>query len=495
MCNPRDISYSEIIAKGEALVGKTLDQIGYSKWASNQLAKNKGNIGNFIEQRVYNLKQNNSADPDFATAGIELKVTPMNKLKKAKNGFNYSAGQRLSLHSIDYFKDANKPDIVQSSLWHKCHKMFVIFYEASDIKPVGKLKVLYTKYLELNRLKDIASSQMAIIKDDYSILQKTIAKGECHCLHEWMFSYLAPAPTGDGAKANTRQPNSKAKAQKRRWAFKGGFMTLKEAEWFGKQKPKIVIKNDKAAKQIGLVAYINNLVNPYLNKGIIEICKKLKVPLEGFNASKAVREFQKKAKSKVSKSVCTIVMRKMLGLGPNDISDLDASDIVLRSQRVNAKGKPQEPFPLNAAIDYSSVIYVPFEYSRLYENLSKTYLIAQWEVAKKGKGKSREIVNLYFRGFKELRLTNQDIQGKCRETYVATVSRIKKGEIVEKTTSKKDWSNLPKKAFNDVLFVKTHAKNGSVEIPLPVPDKLTRKTCFRLMDFWLTSDFVAQRAQ
>src|SRR5699024_5728477 len=56
----------------------------------------KGSLGNLIEEYFFGYAPNNSPEPDFPEAGVELKVTPY---EKTKTGL-IRAGERLVLGMI-----------------------------------------------------------------------------------------------------------------------------------------------------------------------------------------------------------------------------------------------------------------------------------------------------------------------------------------------------------------------------------------------------------
>ena len=58
--------------------------------------RNKGNLGQIIEEKFFHYKCNNDSQADFKEAGVELKVTPY---KINKNG-SFSAKERLILSLI-----------------------------------------------------------------------------------------------------------------------------------------------------------------------------------------------------------------------------------------------------------------------------------------------------------------------------------------------------------------------------------------------------------
>lgn len=57
--------------------------------------RKKGSLGNLLEEHYFFYKPNNSPEPDFEKAGVELKTTPYEKTKKGLR-----AGERLVISMI-----------------------------------------------------------------------------------------------------------------------------------------------------------------------------------------------------------------------------------------------------------------------------------------------------------------------------------------------------------------------------------------------------------
>ena len=66
--------------------------------------KGKGSLGQMVENLFFLLDTNSNPNPDFQTAGLELKCTPL-KLSKDNH---YLIKERLSCNLIDYFKVVNE---------------------------------------------------------------------------------------------------------------------------------------------------------------------------------------------------------------------------------------------------------------------------------------------------------------------------------------------------------------------------------------------------
>lgn len=100
----------------QKLIGRTFREIIESDAARNSLIlrestgsyeqveeydqkKNKGNLGQIIEEKFFHYACNNDRRADFHEAGVELKVTPY---KINPNG-KFVAKERLILTMIDYY--------------------------------------------------------------------------------------------------------------------------------------------------------------------------------------------------------------------------------------------------------------------------------------------------------------------------------------------------------------------------------------------------------
>jgi len=119
--NNRLLTKEEIKKLGSAVVGKTFGELCEYKYDLDDL--NKGEVGVLMEESVFDYEANSDPNPDFYSAGIELKVTP---IKKNKNG-TYSAKERLVLNIIDYMEEYKKT-FEKSSFWHKNKNLYLIFY-------------------------------------------------------------------------------------------------------------------------------------------------------------------------------------------------------------------------------------------------------------------------------------------------------------------------------------------------------------------------------
>src|SRR5258708_7315443 len=103
-------SASDIERYGKRLIGHSLKNIlGIkdipSKYFSIKQSKaSKGVFGSLLEEYYYGIKPPNTSAPDFPKAGVELKSTPIKKLKRGE----LSSKERLVLGLINYKEEAKK---------------------------------------------------------------------------------------------------------------------------------------------------------------------------------------------------------------------------------------------------------------------------------------------------------------------------------------------------------------------------------------------------
>lgn len=107
-----------------------------------EVKRNKGNLGQIIEEKFFHYKCNNDARPDFPEAGVELKVTPY---KVSANG-KLSAKERLILTMIDYFSVVDE-EFEASHMWNKARLILLIYYLYDKEVPINlDYKINYIEY-------------------------------------------------------------------------------------------------------------------------------------------------------------------------------------------------------------------------------------------------------------------------------------------------------------------------------------------------------------
>lgn len=103
-------SKEEVIAQADSNLGVTFEKL--DKTGRILRVKNKGKIGQIVEEAVFEININSRPLPDIENLGIELKTTAF---KRNKNG-TISAKERLVLTLINYMEE-NFDDFYHTHLW------------------------------------------------------------------------------------------------------------------------------------------------------------------------------------------------------------------------------------------------------------------------------------------------------------------------------------------------------------------------------------------
>ena len=136
----------------------------------------KGKLGNLVEEKYFFYKPNNKSEADFPGAGLELKVTPIVKNGKGQ----LRAKERLVLGMIDYEKDWQEPDFIQSHIYKKCALMLLINYLYEPSKERLDYIIKFVTLFELPK------EDLEIIKNDYKIIiDKIKARKSSRIIRRW----------------------------------------------------------------------------------------------------------------------------------------------------------------------------------------------------------------------------------------------------------------------------------------------------------------------
>lgn len=208
----------DLIARSHELDGKTVHEV-----ASIENANDKGSVGQITES-YFGLKRNNIQGPDFQELGVELKTTP---IKKLKNGV-YSAKERLVLSMIN-FNENFAPSFKESNLYKKIKDTLIVNYEIENFERVYRMSY----FLEPS------SDQMRVIENDYKTIIDKIKNGRAHELSDSDTVYLSASRKGH-KEAPIKYSHSTTPAKKRAWSFKTKLMTEIVREKYNGIIPKVV---------------------------------------------------------------------------------------------------------------------------------------------------------------------------------------------------------------------------------------------------------------
>jgi len=214
-----DGDIASILAYASKLQGKRVADL-LDESHQNIEIKNKGIIGNVIEECYFKIKQNSSPLPDFEKVGVELKIIPLVQQSK-----KIAVKERTKVCSIHY------PSLIQeewatSHAKRKLNKILFIYY-LYDKQSIENSLIKKVALWELDKDKSAL-----IISNDWLGVQEKIVKGYAHLLSEKDFKILSPSRSGSGGKDKNgiekdlvAQPNTThaPKALKRAFSLKQSF--------------------------------------------------------------------------------------------------------------------------------------------------------------------------------------------------------------------------------------------------------------------------------
>lgn len=306
---------------------KTFGELDISNRLSNS---NKGDLGQIVEEGWYGYRPNNDAEPDFAEAGVELKVSPY---KNTRNGV--SAKERLVCDIINYMEEVEKT-FETSAFWHKCKCICLLSYQWID--GVAKADMFVDHATLLN---EYPTEDLLIIKHDWEVIIRKIRAGQAHLLTEGDTMYLAACTKGATAESSYRkQPFSALPAKQRAYSLKTTYMTrLLRKYVFGTGEDEHIIKDWRLLQTASFDDIVLNMFSRYLELSTQDIANRLGLI---WNRNTA-------------KNINASVTRKILGItgDPDRAEEFKNANIAVKTIVVNRNNSPEQcmSFPSFSFLD------------------------------------------------------------------------------------------------------------------------------------------------
>jgi len=441
-------SLEDVLDRAKQAEGQFFSSIATTNRIDN--LKNKGALGQIIEEDWFGYSINSNREADFAAFDTELKVTP---IKKLKNG-NYSAKERLVLSIINYMEDY-KEEFTNSSFLKKSQKLLLMFYLWEPQIVDNNYQLIKTYLLQFSE------TDLQIIENDWTIIMDKIKAGKAHELTEADTFYLAACTKGSSAQNSLReQPFSNILAKQRAYSMKTSYMTTLVRKIINDETFESLYQVDSPKT---LEDLLFEKLSPFFMLNVEEIKKRLNLEIKN-----------------TTKNFIQILISKILGISGTDlnkISEFNKANIKIKTIRLLANGTPKEhmSFP---TFKFMEIVNESWEESRLYKIFSTQkflFIIFQFDCNNK----------LVFKGFKLWNMPYTILENEIKNTWLETVSVIKNGVILEKKNGR-IYNNFPTASFNNVCHVRPHAQNAADTYPLP-DGRLLTKQCF-----WLDKKFIKQ---
>jgi len=426
------------------------DEAAYGKSDVAETKRNKGNVGQIIEECFFHYSCNSDARADFPEAGVELKVTPY---KENKNG-TLSAKERLILTMIDYMIVVNE-DFETSHFWNKSKLILLIYYlYKQEVKFNLDYRIGYAK------LFTPPEQDLKIIKHDYEIIVEKIRAGKAHELSEGDTLYLGAATKSSTSEVRRKQPYSDIPAKPRAFTFKNSYMTYVLNNYIipGKDTYEPIVKDDSVES---FEDYVVNKIDEYAGYSVDELCEKFGVDI-----------------SKKAKNLGAMIAYRILGIKSNQAEEFEKANIVLKTIRIGANNKIKESmsFP---TFKFKELVQEEWDDSTFGNYLRETrFLFVVY--------KFDENEKLLLKGAQFWNIPYEDLENDVRQMWERTVQVLKEGLKVE-TINGINHNNFPKAAENRVSHVRPHAQNAKDTYELP-DGREYPKQCF-----WLNNSYILEQ--
>lgn len=453
-----------IEAYAQRMVGKTFREIiedderfhpsmgkeaiaSYGTSDVSEAKRNKGNLGQIIEERFFHYSCNSDSRADFYEAGVELKVTPY---KENRNG-TLSAKERLILTMIDYFQVVNEP-FEQSHLWNKSQLILLVYYLYNkDVKSNLDYRIGFS------RLFTPPEQDVKIIKHDYEVIVSKIKNGKAHELSEGDTLYLGAAPKASTSKDRRKQPFSEELAKPRAFAFKNSYMTYVLNTYIvpGKKTYEPIMATATADS---FEDYVVEKIDRYRAFSVDDLCLEFDIDIQ-----------------KKPKNLEAMLAYRILGIKGNHAEEFEKANVVVKTIRIgkNDKIKESMSFP---TFKFKELVQEEWEDSVFGNYLRETrflFIVYKFD--------ANDVLRL--RGCQFWNIPYEDLEVEVKSVWEKTKKVLREGLKVT-VVNGVNRNNFPKITENRVCHVRPHAINSHDTYELP-DGRHFPKQCF-----WLNNSYI-----
>lgn len=442
-------SKTSIKAHADKLLYKALRQVlsdvQIKKIEPKLNKKRKGHFGDIVEKYVFDKEPDNSPEPDFPEAKLELKTTPIKK--SSRKGF--ISKERLVLGMIDYDTIIHDKWKTSAFLKKNAHLLILFYLFEEDISPLD-YKFRLIKLLDL--LGDLPAADIVQIQKDWETIAAKVTAGKAHELSEGDTFYLGACTKGATAEKSYRsQPNSKVPAKSRAYSLKQNYLNFIVAE----NKATIEKEHDALISEWvpeTIESIVHNKLKGFIGLTTTEIEKKL----GRYSASS-------------SKSYYADLARAMLSAKKKKIAEFEKANVTMKTIRLKKSGTPKESmsFP---AMDYIGIMNEEWDESTLRDQLSENkflFLIYKYD----------EDGSLRFNKYMFWNMPYADLEEHARKVWDEVRTRIAAHRA----------NDLPGIAFNPVCHARPHGRNKHDKAPTPYG------TMVKKQSFWLNASYIREQ--
>jgi len=389
--------------------------------------------GNIIEKYYFLYEPNSRSEADFLKAGLELKTSPLKKLRSWKK----VAKERLVMNMIDFIWIVNEK-WNDSSFLKKNKKLLLMFYLYE------KDKSFRDYVMELVKIREFQDEDLLMMEQDWNVIQNKVKLWRAHEISEWDTFYLWACTKSQTNLDRRPQPFSDIMAKPRAFSLKQSYVN-KIIDRILKQEKEgeSILKDLLVLKKESFEWYVKKRFDDYLWKSPKEIANKLWVDLN---------EKDKEYHAKLARLILWVKWKK--------IEEFEKADVTMKVIRLNPKWKLKESvsFP---AFNPKEIVNQEREDSGVLQMMDKKFFFVIFQYDDKK--------NLFLKKVMFWNIPYSDLDIDIRWVFDETKRRINA------------WKNksLPKIKENLVSHVRPHGKNKDDIVEYPNGEKDVKK-CFRL---------------
>jgi DNA mismatch repair protein MutH len=427
---------ASILAHAERLIGHSLREALDKLPAEIDFSSHKGGFGTALERHYFGYEPNSRPEPDFAEAGVELKATPLKKVRG-----RLVAKERLVLGMIDYMAVVSEEWETSSFIKKNAHLLLVFYLHEADKDPRD-----FT--IKIVRIWDFPPEDLEIIRQDWEKIVGKVRDGLAHELSEGDTLYLGASTKSSDSSRRRSQPNSATPAKPRAFSLKASYMNAIIDDSLA-LKP---VASEEVMQGVSFEDAVSAKFDPYLGMTADEIAVQL-----GMRTDPRPKSFY------------ALLTNRILGLGDSDrIAEFEKADIQVKTMRLLPSGRPKEDisFP---AFSYLDLVKQDWDSSDLKSVLSKRFFFVIYQLDDEG------VPTLVGTRFWTMRGT--DIDTLARECFDETVTRIQEDRA----------EYLPKKSENPAVHVRPHGRDSRDVIPTPSGRLVCKKS------FWLDGGYIKEQ--
>ena len=409
--------------------------------------KNKGALGDLVEEILLDYLPNTRKEADFKEAGVEVKSTP---LKKLKNN-TLTTKERLELTSIT-FNEIIKETWETNTALQKFRYILLLFYLHEHKPPLDLI-------FKLVSLWKPTTNDLLIIQKDWEFIVNKIKQGKAHELSEADTNYLGACPKGRNKNDVISQPNSEIKAMKRAFCFKSSYIRSIYKS-LSNQSSAISISNEGNFEE-----KIKEAFAPYIGKTIEYLVNDNKI-----NLSRSIKQF--------NKLVIDEFIQRKFGALPQDLEEFQKANITLKTIVVNSKRIPRESMSFKQ-IKFKEIIHEDwedFEINRIHQDGRFLWIIFRINKSYK-KQSDIPLSEIILDKVMFWSMPYNDLQIEYRKLWEDTKQKVINGDYTHFLSSKE----------NHVGHIRPKGRDSRDLMETP-QGTLEKKKCF-----WINASYIAEQ--